>query len=153
MIVLLVHLSSTLYMTGLIWFVQIVHYPLFAMVDSQSFAPYHDAHTRLTAWAVGMPMVVEAATALVLLKRRPRGPSFELVGASSVTLAMVWASTWLLQVPQHRILASGFNDTVHSFLVDSNWTRTCGWTLRSLLVLAIVAKAALRSNKSIDVIT
>ena len=153
MIVLLAHLFSTLYMTGLIWFVQIVHYPLFAMVDSQSFAPYHDAHARLTIWAVGMPMIVEVATASVLFKRRPRSSSFGLVGASSVMLAIVWASTWILQVPQHRALASGFNDTAHSFLVDSNWVRTCGWTLRSLLVMTIVAKAILRSNQSIDVIT
>ena len=136
-------------MTGLIWFVQIVHYPLFVTVDSQSFAPYHNAHARLTTWVVGIPMLLEAVTALALLKRRPAGASFGLMGASSVILSIVWASTWLLQVPQHRILASGFDDTAHSLLVDGNWVRTCGWTLRSLLVMVIVAKVTLEPNQSI----
>ena len=31
-LLLLLHAAATLFMTGLIWFVQVVHYPLFARV-------------------------------------------------------------------------------------------------------------------------
>ena len=45
--VLLVHLAATLVMLGVIWFVQIVYYPLFSRVGSGGFALYSDAHLRL----------------------------------------------------------------------------------------------------------
>jgi hypothetical protein len=38
---LLVHGFATLYMTGLIWFVQLVHYPLFAQVGRHAHLSYH----------------------------------------------------------------------------------------------------------------
>ena len=36
--VLLTHLAATLYMVGVIWFVQVVHYPLFARAGAEGFA-------------------------------------------------------------------------------------------------------------------
>ena len=41
---LLVHVVATLVMTGLIWFVQIVHYPLMAKVGRADFAEYERLH-------------------------------------------------------------------------------------------------------------
>lgn len=41
---LITHAAATLWMTGLIWFVQVVHYPLFALVGSTGFAAYESAH-------------------------------------------------------------------------------------------------------------
>lgn len=38
--ILLLHTFSTIFMTGLIWFVQVVHYPLFAAVGREAAAPY-----------------------------------------------------------------------------------------------------------------
>ncbi len=43
----LAHITATLYMTGLIWFVQIVHYPLFARVGNAEFSAYEQRHTAL----------------------------------------------------------------------------------------------------------
>jgi hypothetical protein len=43
-LVLLVHVFSTLSMVGLIWFVQIVHYPLFKMVGDDGFSEYERCH-------------------------------------------------------------------------------------------------------------
>ena len=71
--VLLAHLAVTLFMVGVIWFVQVVHYPLFAKVGSERFVLYSKAHSRLTTYVVGPPMLVEAATALLLVFRRPEG--------------------------------------------------------------------------------
>jgi hypothetical protein len=41
-----VHLAATAAMVGLIWFVQVVHYPLFASVGADEFVAYENAHTR-----------------------------------------------------------------------------------------------------------
>ena len=71
--VFLTHITATLYMTGLIWFVQIVHYPLFSRVGNAEFPAYEQRHTVLTTWVVGPPMLVEGITALILIWLRPGG--------------------------------------------------------------------------------
>ena len=44
MALLLAHLISTWFMTGLIWLVQIVHYPLFTFVDKSNYNSFQNAH-------------------------------------------------------------------------------------------------------------
>src|SRR4051812_33203784 len=68
-LVLLANVASTLMLVGLIWFVQVVHYPQFARVGADSFPQYQSEHVRLTKWVVALPMLVEAATSAVLAWR------------------------------------------------------------------------------------
>ena len=42
----LITLALTLYMTGMIWSMQILEYPLFALVGPQEFPAYHTRHNR-----------------------------------------------------------------------------------------------------------
>jgi hypothetical protein len=65
-LVLLASVASTLLLVGLIWFVQVVHYPQFERVGPEQFAEYEAAHVRLTTWVVAPPMLVEALTSAVL---------------------------------------------------------------------------------------
>ena len=137
--VLLVHVGATLFMVGLIWFVQVVHYPLFGSVGRQGFAEYSRAHSRLTGFVVGPPMLVEAGTAVALVLRPPDGVPFSLPLLGFVLLAVVWLSTAFLQSPQHGVLGEGFVADSHRFLVVSNWVRTVCWTARGVLVLLMTA--------------
>ncbi len=134
----LVQLASTWYMVGLIWFVQVVHYPLFASVGDQASVAYQREHMRRTTWVTLPPMLVEALTVLLLLLPvGDHGPGWmEIVGA--LLLAVVWISTFLIQVPCHERLAVSVQDQVHRRLVATNWIRTVGWTLRGLLALAML---------------
>lgn len=133
--VLLIHAAATLFMTGLIWFVQIVHYPLFARVGLQEFPSYEQAHTRRTSFVVGPVMVLELLSALFLLVRIPGlTPTIGLV-----LLLLIWISTAALQVPQHSLLERAYCPTAYRKLVLSNWLRTAAWTLRSLLALSLLA--------------
>ena len=70
-LILLIHIFATLFMTGLIWFVQVVHYPLFGNVGDEQFKTYEELHQRLTTWVVVPAMLVEIATAVLLLKNPP----------------------------------------------------------------------------------
>jgi sterol desaturase/sphingolipid hydroxylase (fatty acid hydroxylase superfamily) len=66
------NLAATWFMVGLIWFVQVVHYPLFAAVPAgEPFAAYHRQHVRRTTWVVAPVMLVELVTAVALLLARP----------------------------------------------------------------------------------
>jgi hypothetical protein len=137
---LLTNVAATLYMVGLIWCIQIVHYPLFAQVGKEGFAAYEAAHSNLITPVVGLPMLVELVTAgLLLFFRSPAiGLAETIVGLALVVV--IWLSTMFLQVPQHSILSSGFDATAHQFLVNSNWLRTIAWSLRGALVLWMTAK-------------
>ena len=54
---LLLQLGTTLPLVGLIWFVQVVAYPLFARVAVADFLAYHESHSRLITYVVGPLMV------------------------------------------------------------------------------------------------
>jgi hypothetical protein len=141
--ILLVHAAATLFMVGVIWFVQVVHYPLFSRVGPREFASYERAHTRRTGWIVGPPMIAEAGSALLLLTPlRPDDLGPGLPGLGLLLLAAIWLATALLQVPAHRRLEQGFDAGVHRRLVVTNWIRTVLWTLRGILALALLAGGA-----------
>lgn len=139
-LVLLINTGATLFMVGLIWFVQIVHYPLFGGVGEEKFVSYAEAHSRLTSRVVGPPMLLEAATTATLLFFRPTEIPAWSVWTGAVLLAAIWLSTAFLQVPRHTALGEGFDVSAHKFLVKSNWIRTFGWSARGLLVLWMISQ-------------
>jgi hypothetical protein len=123
-------------MIGIIWFVQVVHYPLMALVGRDGYPAYQAAHARRTTVVVMPPMLLEMGTAVWLaLRPSPLFPA-STAWTGLVLLAVIWASTFFLQVPQHGRLESGFDAAAHRRLVAGNWVRTVGWTLRGILVLA-----------------
>ena len=137
-LIFLLHAAATLYMSGLIWFVQVVHYPLLGAVGKSEFPAYEQQHMSMTTWVVAPPMLVEAATALLLFWFRPTGVPIGLVWAGVILLAIIWLSTVFLQVPCHETLSKGFEADVHRRLVSTNWIRTVSWSLRELLVLFMI---------------
>ncbi len=132
------HLASTFYMVGLIWFVQVVHYPLFAAVGEDKFVEYEDHHQRLTTWVVGPGMLVELVSGVLLALTAADGRSSTILWVSMGLLAVIWLSTAFIQIPCHRQLSTGFNASSHQRLVRSNWLRTVAWTARGALILLLV---------------
>lgn len=119
-------------LAGLIWFVQVVHYPLLRQVGAGEFAACHAAHTRRTTLVVAPLMLAEALAALVLVVASPVSAT-RLAGL--VLVALLWASTFLLQVPIHHRLARGQHPADLTLLVRTNVIRTLLWTLRAGLAL------------------
>jgi hypothetical protein len=143
----LTQFAATLFMTGLIWFVQIVHYPLFATVhihtSSDAFRAYEDRHASRTSFVVFPSMAVELLTALAALFPNLR-PAFLLQTAaisSAVLVLAIWASTGLVQVPLHHRLASNPTAAAIRSLVVSNWLRTTLWTARAILLANALFRA------------
>ena len=136
---LITHAAATVFMTGLVWFVQIVHYPLHTLVGPGEFDAYQRAHLARTGPIVGPPMAVEAITAVWLALRTPPGVPTTLPWVGAGLLAVVWASTWGVQVPLHRALESrGADQRRLRMLVLTNWVRTAVWSARAGVALAML---------------
>ena len=135
---LLLQLGTTLPLVGLIWFVQIVAYPLFARVGAAEFATYHAAHSRLITWVVAPLMLGELLGALASVFSRERPLSREIAVLGAVLAIATWLLTLLVSVPQHAVLAGGFDGRAHAMLVGTNWLRTAAWTTRGALLLWVM---------------
>ena len=130
---LILNFATTWAMVGLIWLIQIVHYALFAKVGAEQFRSYSADHQRLVTFIVLPLMVVELGTSFLLWTSRPQGVGNTSVGLGIILALAIWASTFVLQIPEHGQLALGFEEVAHQRLVTSNWIRTIAWTLRGLL--------------------
>ena len=127
--VLTIHLIATVFMTGLIWFVQVVHYPLMRFVGLEQFPLYEQKHREFTTWVVMPVMLIELTTGVILVIQAPGWR--EVAGLTLIGL--IWVTTWLCSVPAHIRLSIGFDLQAHQFLVRTNWIRTLGWTARSVI--------------------
>lgn len=127
---LLANAASTWAMVGAIWFVQLVHYPLFAAYTGDGFRASMAEHQRRTFRVVFPLMLTELVTSLALLAVVPGWRPW--AGAACVG---VWGfSTVLVQVPLHqRLERDGFDPALTRQLVRSNRVRTAAWSLHGLL--------------------
>jgi hypothetical protein len=130
--------GATLAMLGIVWFAQIVHYPLFAKVDPGSFVKYQEFNLRRTVLIVVPLQMIELGTALLLAWKTPAGLLPLQVWSNLVFIILIWCSTASLQVPQHYRLTRGFDAKGINFLVSTNWLRTIGWSLRGAIVLWMI---------------
>ncbi|MES3628916.1 MAG: hypothetical protein PPP56_01985 [Longimonas sp.] len=133
--VLLTHVGTTWTMVGVIWVMQLVHYPLFAYVGSDTYATYQTLHMNRITWIVLPVMALELITAGLLAAGYVPGVSALQAWVGAGLLALIWGSTGLVQAPLHGLLADGFSTRTHTWLVASNWIRTVAWTVRGGLVL------------------
>jgi hypothetical protein len=140
-----VHAASTLFMVGMIWTIQVVHYPLFASVGLDEFPAYEAAHsTRITAVIV-LPWAVQGLTTLALLAATPAGVPRWLPWLGAVLAAIPVLVTILASVPAHSALAAGFDADAHARLVGTNWARTLAWSAHGV-VATVIAVLALRGR-------
>lgn len=138
----LAQLATTLPLAGLIWTIQLVHYPLFAKVGAASFASYHSAHTAQITPLVLPLMTIELLAALGTVRWPMQGaPSW--FGPSMLGLVLcAWGVTAFASVPAHEALSAGFDGRAHDRLVLTNWLRTVAWTARAALLLWALRRAA-----------
>lgn len=141
-IILLVNFVATTVMTGVIWFVQWVHYPLLATVpvdDSVEIAvEVAEQHQRRTGQVLALPMVVEGFSTLGLLINRPEAVSLILPWVNAVLLAIALGSTVFVSVPLHAKMATNPSADAGRRLVVTNWPRTIAWSARAVMCAAML---------------
>ncbi|UYZ58588.1 hypothetical protein [Hymenobacter latericus] len=128
-LLLLLNFALAAYLTGVIWTVQLVHYPGFALVSAEAFRAYHQAHLGRMGWVVMAPMVAELLAAAWWAWAARSAASWWSLGL----VAFVWAVTFFVSVPLHNRLATTHGPETQLAvyaLVRTNWLRTLAWSAR-----------------------
>ena len=141
-IALLANTVATCVMVGVIWFVQVVHYPLLSKYGAAQSTQVAREHQRQTVWVVGVPIAVEGVSTLFLLADRPDGVVIYLPWVGAILLAVALGSTVWLSVPLHSRMASAHDHTVARKLVRTNWPRTIAWSARAIVCVAMILQAS-----------
>ena len=134
---LLAHAVVTILMTGIVVFVAVVHYPLFAVVGSAEFPEYEARHLRRTTLVVLPLMLAELALALLLFASAhvPRALASPGLGL----LLLIWATTLLASVPVHAQLQLRRSAGLLQRQIRWHWLRTTFWCARAALAIELVA--------------
>lgn len=134
----LVNVVATAIMTGVIWTIQIVHYPFFHRIDRKKYSEHMDEHRKKISYIVIPVMLAELGTAIGLVLM---DSSFTAEFATGlILLTIIWISTALIQVPSHSKLAAGYTPSEVNRLVNYNWIRTLLWTARLAVMLFILSR-------------
>ena len=131
---LVIHLVATSIMVGVIWVIQLVHYPSFHFIELKQYTTFQRFHMSRISYVVVPAMLTELFTLIFLIifidKIDP------LVTVSGLLLIIIWLMTAVFFSGVHQKLTSGYDKTVVNSLVKLNWGRTLLWTLRLLLISA-----------------
>ena len=131
---LLLHLTVSSMMVGVIWVIQLVHYPSFHFVDNLRYSNFQSFHMRSISYVVIPVMLTELLT-LILLIYTMDEMNISLV-LSAIMLFVIWVITAVFFSGAHQKLTLGYDKSVVRDLIKMNWSRTLLWTFRLILLVA-----------------
>ena len=131
---LVIHLVATSIMVGVIWVIQLVHYPSFHFIELKQYTTFQRFHMSRISYVVVPAMLTELSTLIFLIIFMDQIDT--LVTVSGLLLIIIWLMTAVFFSGVHQKLTLGYDKTVVNNLVKLNWGRTLLWTLRLLLISA-----------------
>jgi hypothetical protein len=139
---LLFYTALIFYNLGLIWFCQIVIYPLFCKVGSEEYTAYHRFYTSRIPLPVIIPGFASFLLPLVLIFVRPEAVPLWLVLANSGCALVSLFVTVALAIPRHdRLERDGKQEKVIQELIGYNWPRTLAITGSAIFTVMMVTAA------------
>lgn len=129
-----INLIITAMLVGLIWVIQVVHYPAFKFVDPQHFTLSSKVHMFRITLIVGPLMIIEILAASLLLLDNFSDLAIINLGL----LALIWIVTAFFSVPCHLDLHKCKNLEVINKLVLTNWMRTILWSAKLLVAIKLI---------------
>ena len=132
-LLLKVSFISTSVMVGVIWVIQLLHYPSFHFINDQKYIEFQHFHMKRISFIVVPVMLIELASALSLAY-------FFRSSLTIILLALllgIWAITFIFFTNMHQKLTDGYDQSIVDRLVQINWSRTALWTLRLIILLSI----------------
>ena len=128
-----INFISTSFMVGVIWVIQLLHYPSFHFIGNQKYIEFQYFHMQRISFIVIPAMLIELASAILLTY-------FFRSSLTIILLALVlgiWAITFIFFTNMHQKLTNGYDHNIVDRLVQINWSRTALWSLRLIILLSI----------------
>ena len=128
-----INFISTSVMVGVIWVIQLLHYPSFHFISEKKYIEFQHFHMQRISFIVIPVMLIESASALLLAY-------FFRSSLTIILLALIlgiWGITFIFFTKMHQKLTNGYDRTIVDSLVKINWSRTALWSLRLIILLSI----------------
>ena len=130
-----IHLVSTSFMVGVIWIVQLVHYPTFLFIDEQKSNDFQKFHMSRISYIVMPAMTTELFSGIYIYIYSNMAIDSNLFLLALTVLIINWIITALVFVKMHNKLLINYKIEIISLLVKWNWLRTLLWSVRLILLL------------------
>lgn len=129
--ILLTNLFASFFLCGLIWIIQLVHYPFFKYVSNEKFEDAMGFHRKKISLIVVPVMFAELLSSFWLSFFSSSYTNYHITGL--VTVLLIWGVTFTTQVPLHRKLSQTIDQQIVDKLVLSNWIRTALWSTKAII--------------------
>jgi hypothetical protein len=126
------HLIFTSLMVGVIWVIQLVHYPSFHYVKKDNYPLFQRFHMQRISIIVMPLMIIELLSGSYLVYDRLYLNIYFL--SSILILLVIWLLTAVIFSGLHQRLEQGYDESLVNKMILYNWIRTSLWTLRLLLI-------------------
>ena len=136
--VFILHLVSTSIMVGVIWIIQLVHYPTFLFIDKQKYMKFQEFHMSRVSYIVMPTMIAELFSGIYILLYNNILMLNTFFLLASFYLFLNWVITALVFVKIHNGLLIKYEKNIILLLVKFNWIRTILWSLRLVFLTIII---------------
>lgn len=130
---LLIHAMITFAMTGIIWFVHLIHYPVMNALDWQR-ETFEKIHWQKTMKIAVIMLILELGTGILFVLFHPVKIPSSLPISGLLLIVLIWVNTWWMCVPSHCQLKQQYNENSLQKLMKANKWRAILWSLRSVII-------------------
>ena len=128
-----VHFLSTSLMVGIIWVIQLLHYPAFNFIKESDYVEFQHFHMQRISFIVVPVMILELFSAFMLVYYLRYNPLILCL----IILLVIWLITFVFFTKLHQSLLGGYDKIIVDKLVQINWSRTVLWSLRLIILIYI----------------
>ena len=129
---LFLHFSLTFFMTGLIWLIQLIHYPTFSFIEKKQYKQFQNFHMNRIFYLVAPIMILELFSGAYFFFFYFSESIFFSI--NFILNILIWMITLIVFVRIHRKLLDGFKASLYKKLILSNWSRTFLWTSKCIFI-------------------
>ena len=128
-----IHFLSTSLMVGIIWVIQLLHYPTFHFIKESDYVEFQHFHMQRISFIVVPLMIMELLSGFMLVYYFRSN----LLILCFIILIVIWLITFVFFTKLHQSLLGGYDKIIVDKLVQINWSRTVLWSLRLIILIYI----------------
>ena len=128
-----IHFLSTSLMVGIIWVIQLLHYPTFHFIKESDYVEFQHFHMQRISFIVVPVMIIELLSGFMLVYYFRSN----LLILCLIILLVIWLITFVFFTKLHQSLLDGYDKIIVDKLVQINWSRTVLWSLRLIILIYI----------------